>query len=145
MFTLIVPDMKTNCRERFDFMKFRAVVLIFMASALTACASASASAGSSSVEVIHPWVRTVGGMEGMGGSTTALFMTLQNNADTPDRLLKVESIVIPARETVKLKSGSYHIMLMGLKQEMREGDTLIFTLTFEKAGKITVEAPVKNP
>ena len=50
---------------------------------------------------------------------------------------------IPADGTAVLKPGSYHVMLIGLKKPLKEGETFPLTLTFEKAGKITVDVPVK--
>jgi copper(I)-binding protein len=42
-------------------------------------------------------------------------------------------------ETVEFKPGRYHVMFMGLKQGLKEGQTVKGTLTFEKAGTIDVE------
>jgi copper(I)-binding protein len=46
-----------------------------------------------------------------------------------------------------LKPGGYHVMLMELKQPLKEGETVPVTLTFEdKAGKrqtVEVKAPVR--
>jgi hypothetical protein len=39
---------------------------------------------------------------------------------------------------VELKPGGYHVMLMELKQPLKNGDRFPLTLTFEKAGKIEV-------
>jgi copper(I)-binding protein len=50
---------------------------------------------------------------------------------------------VPAGGTLAMKPGSYHIMLLGLKQALQPGDTVNVTLTFEKAGQMSVEAPVK--
>jgi len=45
---------------------------------------------------------------------------------------------------VELKPGSYHIMLIGLKQDLKPGDRIEITLRFEKAGEIKVNAPVRE-
>jgi len=37
------------------------------------------------------------------------------------------------------------VMLMGLNQDLKAGDQVAFTLTFQNAGSVTVEAPVKTP
>ena len=54
---------------------------------------------------------------------------------------------LPAGKTVELKSGGYHVMLMDLKQQMKEGDTVPLTLVIEGKDKkrttIEVKAPVK--
>jgi copper(I)-binding protein len=46
---------------------------------------------------------------------------------------------IPAGGKVELKPGSYHLMLMGLKQPIAAGATIKGTLTFEHAGKVAVD------
>ncbi len=54
---------------------------------------------------------------------------------------------LPAGKTVELKSGGYHVMLMELKQQVKEGDTVPLTLVVEgkdkKRSTIEVKAPVK--
>jgi hypothetical protein len=58
---------------------------------------------------------------------------------------EVDGVDIPAGGSAELKPGSYHVMLIGLQQDIKEGDTVSITLTFQNAGKVTVEAPVKTP
>ena len=55
----------------------------------------------------------------------------------------IARIEIPAGGSVEFKAGSYHVMLIDLKQEVKVGDTIELTLSFEKAGKITVRAEVR--
>lgn len=50
---------------------------------------------------------------------------------------------IPAGETVALKPGGYHIMLMGLKRALTEGEKIAGTLQFERAGTVQVEFKVE--
>lgn len=50
---------------------------------------------------------------------------------------------VPANGMVELKPGGYHVMLMDLKQQPKEGETVQLTLKFEKAGEVTITAPVK--
>ena len=52
------------------------------------------------------------------------------------------SIPVPAGETVALSPGGYHGMLMGLTTALKEGDRFPVTLTFEKAGDVTVDVDV---
>ena len=58
-----------------------------------------------------------------------------------------DGIALPAGKAVELKSGSYHVMLMDLKQQMKVGDTVPLTLVIEAQDKkrttIEVKAPVK--
>lgn len=56
----------------------------------------------------------------------------------------VERVEIPAGGTVNLEPGGYHVMLIGLKGELEVGSTIEITLTFEKAGEITVKAEVRE-
>ncbi|MEJ5224282.1 MAG: copper chaperone PCu(A)C [Anaerolineales bacterium] len=128
---------------------------------LAACAPA---AGGEGITISDPWVRAPGAN---GGA----FMVIQNGGAEADRLLSASSEVaqtvevhetkmendvmtmremeggleIPARGSVKLAPGGYHIMLINLKQELKPGDTVTLTLNFEKAGAITVQAEVKAP
>ena len=46
---------------------------------------------------------------------------------------------------IHMAPGGYHIMLMGLKQPLKQGGQVPLTLTFEHAGPITVEASVAGP
>jgi copper(I)-binding protein len=57
---------------------------------------------------------------------------------------EVEQIDIPAGGSVQLKPGGYHIMLMELAAPIAAGDTVPVTLTFEKAGEVTVDAVAKE-
>ncbi len=53
-----------------------------------------------------------------------------------------DGLVVPAGESVALKPGGFHIMFMGLNGPLVEGETVPVTLTFAKAGTITVELAV---
>lgn len=54
---------------------------------------------------------------------------------------------LPAGKGVELKPGGYHVMLMDLKQQMKEGDSVPVTLVVESQDKkrstIEINAPVK--
>lgn len=53
-------------------------------------------------------------------------------------------IKVPAGETVEMKRGGDHVMMMGLNYPLIAGKFLKITLTFEKAGEIVAEIPVDN-
>ncbi|SNS21690.1 copper chaperone PCu(A)C [Tropicimonas sediminicola] len=53
-----------------------------------------------------------------------------------------EGFPIPAGSTHMLQRGGDHVMFMGLTGPMNDGETVTVTLSFEKAGDITVEIPV---
>lgn len=106
---------------------------------------------------------------GMGGAMGAMYMTIRNPTDTPDRLIKaesnvsavvelhnmavkdgvmtmypVEAIEIPAKGAAELKPGSFHVMLIGLNRDLVAGETMSVTLTFEQAGEVTLQAPIRE-
>lgn len=56
----------------------------------------------------------------------------------------VEALNLGPGQTVEMKPGGLHIMLMGLKAPLKKGSKISFELSFEKAGKITVEVPVEG-
>jgi copper(I)-binding protein len=63
------------------------------------------------------------------------------------KMREVDSIELPAGETVNLASGGYHVMLFGLKRQLKEGDVVPLSLVIErKKGKretVAVNVPVK--
>ena len=72
-------------------------------------------------------------------------MTMQNNVM---RMRAVQALSLPAGRAVELKPGGYHVMLMDLKQQMKEGEVVPVTLVVESGGKretIEVKAPVRAP
>ena len=58
-----------------------------------------------------------------------------------------EGLALPAGKSVELKPGGYHVMLMDLKQQVKEGDVVALTLVVEdkdkKRSTIEVKAPAK--
>lgn len=99
----------------------------------------------------------------------AAFLVIENHSDTDDRLIKAasnvadrvelhthkadgngvmqmlevkEGFTVPAHGMHALKRGGDHVMFLGLRQPLKDGDMVEVTLTFEKAGEITVEIPV---
>lgn len=101
--------------------------------------------------------------------TGAAFMTIQNAGAEDDVLLSGETdvaqvveihemaddngvmvmrpladgLAIPAGGEETLKPGGYHIMLIGLKDDLTNGMTYDLTLHFEKAGEVTVPVTVR--
>jgi copper(I)-binding protein len=63
------------------------------------------------------------------------------------KMRAVKGLDLPAGKTVELKPGGYHVMLMDLKEQMKEGATVPVTLVIEgkdkKRSTIEVKAPVK--
>ena len=106
-----------------------------------------------------------------GAKSAAIFMTLTNHSTQDDRLLSVtsdaaeraelhthtldsngvmhmgevtEGFEVVGQQTHMLDRGGDHIMLLGLKQGLKQGDTVTLTLIFQRGGKLVVEVPVDN-
>lgn len=103
------------------------------------------------------------------GGTGGMFMTIANGAGAADRLtggsspaaqtveihetiddngvMKMRPVPggfeIPAGGKLELKPGGKHVMLIGLTAPLAEGQEIEITLNFEKAGPVTIKAPVK--
>jgi copper(I)-binding protein len=59
------------------------------------------------------------------------------------KMRRVDAINVPGGKSVVLKPGGYHLMLIDLKQPLKEGDHFKISLQFEKAGEVEVEATVE--
>jgi len=53
-------------------------------------------------------------------------------------------LLIPPGKTVELKPGGFHLMFLDLKGSLKEGQSVDVTLTFEKAGSVTIPFPVQG-
>lgn len=53
-------------------------------------------------------------------------------------------IAVKAGEETALQPGGFHIMMLGLHEPLRDGTTIPLTLTFEKAGSVTFDIPVRG-
>jgi periplasmic copper chaperone A len=117
------------------------------------------------LQIDNPWTRATP----KGSSVAGAYMKITNKGSAPDRLVggsaavagrfEVHSMVmehgvakmrpveggleIKPGETVELKPGSLHVMLMGLKQPLEKGQKVKGTLEFEKAGKVDIEYAVE--
>ena len=60
----------------------------------------------------------------------------------------LSSIDIPAGGEVSIAKGNpngYHLMLLGLKKPLQEGDSFPVWLTFKQAGEVKVDVRVQVP
>lgn len=112
----------------------------------------------------HPWARASAGPAPNG----AAYLTVRNGG-AADRLVaiagdvaehvelhshrmdgtvmqmrSVEAVDVPAGGSATLQPGGLHIMLIGLKRPLKEGERFPLVLTFEKAGEVTVEVKVEG-
>lgn len=79
-------------------------------------------------------------------SSIAKKVELHTHKDMGDGVMKMmhvkEGFIIPAGGMHGLARGGDHVMFMGLTQDMIAGESVEVTLTFEKAGDMTVQIPV---
>jgi copper(I)-binding protein len=61
------------------------------------------------------------------------------------RMRPVESVDIPAHETVSFDPRGLHLMLMNLARPLVAGERFPVTLTFAQAGPVEVEVTVLSP
>lgn len=64
------------------------------------------------------------------------------------KMRPLNSIEIPAGGEVSVAKGNpngYHLMLLGLKQPLKDGDRFPVWLTFKQAGEVKVEVFVQTP
>ena len=60
------------------------------------------------------------------------------------KMIKIEKLVVPAKSSLELKSGGDHVMLMGLKKELKVGDEINLELSFSDGDKKKIKVPVKD-
>lgn len=116
--------------------------------------------------ITQAWSRqTPAGAKVAGG-----YLTIENKGAAPDRLVsgsaaiagRIEihemamdggimkmrpldkGLAIEPGKTVKLAPGGYHVMLMDLKGQLKQGDKVPVTLQFEKAGKVNLTLDVQG-
>jgi copper(I)-binding protein len=143
----------------------RRTVLVGAAFSLFAGSVRAGDYSAGDVTVGNPWARATP----KGANVAAGYLTITNKGSAPDRLMsgttnvasrfEVHTMVmedgvakmrpveggleIKPHETVELKpGGSYHVMLIGLSQQLQQGQHMTGTLTFERAGKVDIEFSV---
>jgi copper(I)-binding protein len=139
--------------------------LIKTAFAAIAAVSFALPAFAGDIMIEDAYARASTGMSKSG----AAFMIIKNLGDSDDRLVSAasdvamrvelhthisdangvmkmveveEGFAIPAGGEHALQRGGDHVMFMGLNRPLEQGDTVTVTLTFEKAGEMTVDIPV---
>lgn len=60
------------------------------------------------------------------------------------KMMKIEKLIVPAKSSLELKSGGDHVMLMGLKKELKAGDEINLELSFSDGDKKNIKVPVKD-
>ena len=60
------------------------------------------------------------------------------------KMMTIEKLVVPAKSSLELKSGGDHVMLIGLKKELKAGDEISLELSFSDGDKKSIKVPVKD-
>ncbi len=116
------------------------------------------------IKVENAWLRMAN-----QGMNTALYIDVSNLSSKDDELIdvssniannvqihetfkqgdnmgmrRVPSVIIKGNGTFHFAPGGFHVMVIKLKENLKEGDKKEFTLTFKHAGKVKVMAVVKK-
>ncbi len=118
-----------------------------------------------SLQISDAWVRAAS-----SGQNGAVYFTVRNSGNTPDRLVKAQSDIaksvethttemangvmsmrpvdgydVPASGELTLKPGGNHIMLVGMNKDVKADDTVTLKLQFEKAGAVDLTLKARQP
>lgn len=66
------------------------------------------------------------------------------DADGTMKMEQQESVAIPAGAALELKPGSYHVMFIGLNEDLAVGDEVTLTLHFDGYDDVTLTVPVQD-
>jgi len=132
---------------------------------LAASVAAVPAAAEGAIDVSRAWTPAVG----QARVDAPIYMTVTNHGDAPDSLVRVrcpadladatekhasdrgeggtamrevKSLAVPAGGTVTLAPDGSHLMLLNVREPLREGQTFKCSLVFQRAGTIPVEVRV---
>jgi len=131
-----------------------------------ALSAQAADVTAGTLKISAPWARATPKGAAVGGA----YMTITNTGSTPDHLIggstavaksfevhemKMDNGVMKMRpvaggieikpgQTVTLQPSGYHVMMVGLTQQLKQGDHFKATLEFEKAGKVDIDFPIES-
>ncbi|MCS7244608.1 MAG: copper chaperone PCu(A)C [candidate division WOR-3 bacterium] len=114
------------------------------------------------IEILNPYAR-IAPKDG----SSAVYMKIKNNQGMEDTLYeaycncanitelhetikkgdmmemkKIDYLVI--KDKLSLEPGGLHVMLINLKEDLRENDTIELVLKFKKSGEKKIKVPVKK-
>jgi len=141
-----------------------AAMFAFSIAQFAALAAQAADYNVGPIHIAQPWARATP----KGASTGAAYMTITNTGKTPDKVSCVSSdasaecqihtmtmdngvmkmrpveggLEIKPGETVTLKPGGFHVMLVNLKHPLEQGKSVKATLKFDHAGAVDVDYPI---
>ncbi|MGD8404907.1 MAG: copper chaperone PCu(A)C [Anaerolineales bacterium] len=135
-------------------------LILVLASLLVAC-------GSVNDQILH--VNDIWARPALADGNSAVYFVIENGIAQADSLLSASSdvadaveihmtkmedgnmqmmpqseVTIPTGET-KFEPGGLHVMLIGLKQDLKPGDSFAVTLDFASAGEMPLDVTVREP
>lgn len=116
------------------------------------------------IQVSNGWIRMVPPVS----TVSAVYMSLTNQSEEEDaligvtseraeraelhhmemsggmmRMMRVDQFILPVNKTVPLQAGGNHIMLVGLKEPLKEGEQVALTLEFARSSAVTLSLEVQ--
>jgi copper(I)-binding protein len=147
-------------RKRYTMKKF--LILVFAWMMLLSACSLTGKEGTD-IEAHDYWARTalkdgngaaylllhnhtanedmVTGVSSDAATATEIHLS-QITADGVMEMVRQESVPLPADGELEFKPGGYHVMLIGIKQDLKAGDEITLTLHFKNHEDITLTVPV---
>jgi periplasmic copper chaperone A len=142
-------------------LQMKRIIPIAAALCLLALPAQAADVMVGHLKISAPWARATPKGASVGGG----YMTITNMGTEPDRLIGGSTAVskevqihemtmangvmkmrlvaggleIKPGQTVTLKPDGYHVMFVGMKQQLKQGQHFKATLEFAKAGKVDVD------
>ncbi|CFX16949.1 conserved exported protein of unknown function [Candidatus Filomicrobium marinum] len=145
--------------------KLRLLAIATLAASALAGIAVAHDYEAGALKIDHPWARPSIGET----KNSAAYFKIENTGKAADRLVSAKAdiaertelhesvdeggvakmlplkdgIPVPADGEAELKPLGMHVMLMGLKSKLEEGQSFPMTLTFEKQGDVQVEVKIE--
>jgi periplasmic copper chaperone A len=148
------------------FLRYAAIAAALLAGASFGAQAQTQTIKAGALQIEAPWLRATPG----GAKVAAGYLRITNTGSEPDRLtgasmplagrgevheMSMQNGVMKMRgldggltiepgKSVELKPGGYHLMFLDMKGALKQGETEQVTLTFQKAGSVTIPFPVQG-
>lgn len=139
--------------------------MLFVFGLVIALSIITAGCTSKELSVDAKWVRPAA-----KGANSAIFFTIENPTNQDVALVRVnttvaehaelhrsemdengvmkmehqDKVLVPAGGRTIFEPGGYHVMLIGLKQDLLVGDNIMVTLIFDNGEQLELDVPVKE-